>query len=156
LIELIVVTVILGLLATVAAPPLRGAMNRYELGRALETIETFDAQARRTARVSREAVDVTIRQDQRGTTLLSSSQAPQHSERVFRLPDTVRITDLRRARQATTGSDLTFRVNDRGRSASYAIALSRGKLTRWLVVLGTSGQLVPVATQEEADALLSP
>jgi prepilin-type N-terminal cleavage/methylation domain-containing protein len=155
LIELMVVIVILGLLTAIASLSLGGVMDRYQLSRAAETIEAFDGRVRRSARLSREALDAVIRRGNRDLIVKIPSQRTGNAEANYRLPRSVEINDVKLRDQAVTARDVTLHFNDQGRSASYAIQLRRGNSIRWLVVLGISGQVIPVASEEEADALLS-
>ena len=155
LIELIVVIAILGLLTAIASLSLGGVMDRYQLSRAAETIEAFDGRARRSARLSREALDAIIRRSNRELVVKLPSHSPGNPMASYRLPRSVEINDVKIGRQAITARDVTLNINDQGRSESYALQLRRGKMIRWLVVLGISGQVIPVDSEEEADALLS-
>ncbi len=155
LIELMVVIVILGLLTSLASLSLGGVMDRYQLSRAAETIEACDTRARRSARLSREAFDAVIRRSKRDLIVKAPLASPSQALANYRLPRNVEIDEVKLRRKAVTGRDVTINFSDQGRSESYAVELRRGKMTRWLVVLGISGQVVPVNSEEEADALLS-
>ena len=155
LIELMVVVVILGLITALASLSLGGVMDRYQLGRAAETLEAFDSQGRRDASRSREAVLAIIR---RGTNELVLRNAVERSSRAraqYRLPRNVEIGDIRMPRKSLTARDVTFTLSDRGRSPTYAVELRRGAMSRWIVILGISGQVIPMQSEDEVDAILS-
>jgi Tfp pilus assembly protein FimT len=152
MIELVVVMLILATLAGLVAFSLRGAMDRYQMNRALETIELFDAQARRQACRSRGPLQARI---DRGRNLLSIEPSARHSRATFRLPRQVEIAEIRMGRRAVAGGPFGLNINRHGQSDSYAVHLRRGTAERWLIVLGTSGQIIAVNDKGEADAILS-
>ena len=155
LIELMVVIAILVALTSLASLSLASVMDRYQLSRATDTIESFDSRARRSARLSREAFVGVIRRSANEFVVRAPQESPSNQSASFQLPQSVEITDVKLPRRAVTGRDVTINFTDQGRSASYAIELGRGKMTRWIVVLGISGQVIPASGEEEVDALLS-
>lgn len=153
LIELVVVMVLLALLASLTVYSLGGTMDRYRVSRAIETVELFDARARRAARTTRRGVNVTI--DRKSRELLIDPIDPQQENASFQLPSKVEIEEVRFAGSKRSQKQSDFSISGQGRSTTYAIQLRRGELTRWLVVLGFSGQVVPVNNESEVDAILS-
>ena len=146
LIELLFVLVIMAVLASIAVLSLGGFISRYQLAQATESIERFDARARRDARRYRKPVDTTIKLNRRR--LVNES-----SELEYSLPRSVTIEEVRVGRQATVGSQVKIDFDREGASPTYAVQLQRGKQSRWLIVLGTSGQVIPLASEGEVDAL---
>jgi prepilin-type N-terminal cleavage/methylation domain-containing protein len=155
LIELVVVVVILGMLAALAVISLRGTMDRYQLSRAAETIEMFDARARRDARTARVPVQATIQRNKRRLLIESPLQRRTKSNARYELPRSVEIKKLRMRRRVTVGSNFEIQFNREGSSPTYAVQLQRGKMTRWLVVLGLSGQIIALENEGEVDEILS-
>lgn len=155
LIEMTVVIAILALLTTMATLSLGGVMDRYRLSRAAEAIEAFDARARRSARLSREGFEAIIDRRDRELTIPAADRGRRIETAQYRLPRNVEISDIRMRRKVALGQKVAIRFSDQGASPTYAVELRRGKRTRWLVVLGISGQVVAVANEGEADALLS-
>ncbi|TWU58434.1 hypothetical protein Poly51_12120 [Rubripirellula tenax] len=152
LIELVIVIAITALLATIAALSLGGVMDRYRLGRAAETVEMFDARARREARVTGEAVAATI--DRAKGRFKVDAVGTDH-DRQYRLPGRVAITDMRLHRSFAAGSALSIKFDRDGHGPTYAIELTRGNMKRWLVMLGASGQVVSLDSEGEVDELFS-
>lgn len=152
LIELVVVMIIMGTLASMVVYSLGGTIDRHRMSQAVETIEIFDARARRTARTLRGAVNARI--DRSEGKLSVNADRPGHDVS-FRLPSRVEITEIRFGSKQLRGRETGFRVSAQGRSASYAVQLQRGKLTKWLVVLGFSGQVVTMDKEGEVNAILS-
>ena len=156
LIELVVVIVIMAVLSTLAVLSLGGTMDRYQLSRASETIEMFDARARRDARKSRQSIQGTI--DRNRQRLMIDSPIPGNKDwrsKQYRLPQSVEISQVRFRRSVTVGNRYAIPFNRNGGSPTYAIELQRGKMRRWLVVLGVSGQVLPLDSEGEVDAILS-
>jgi general secretion pathway protein H len=156
LIELIAVMAIMGLLASVAVTAVGGTMDRYRLSRAAETVEMFDARVRREARQTRRPHTAWI--DRRRNRLIVRGPDDRVSAS-FGLPGAVELAEFRikepgRATRAAHGS-IRFDVAGSGRSPTYAMRMKLGKQERWLVVLGFSGQVVPVKEKEAVDDLLS-
>ena len=151
LIELVVVIVIMAVLSTLAVLSLGGTMDRYQLSRASEAIEMFDARARRDARKSRQPIRATI--DRNRQRLVIDTPGPGNTQ--YRLPHSVGINKVRFRRRVTVGNNFEIQFNREGGSPTYAVELQRGKMSRWLVVLGASGQVVPLNNEGEVDAILS-
>lgn len=151
LIELVVVIVIMAVLSTLAVLSLGGTMDRYQLSRASEAIEMFDARARRDARRTRQPIQVTI--DRNRQRLVIDTPGPGNTQ--YRLPRSVVINKIRLRRSVAVAQDFELEINREGGSPTYAVQLQRGKMSRWLVVLGTSGQVVPLINEGEVDAILS-
>ncbi len=152
MIELVVVMVVLAILASLAVYSLGGTMDRHELNRAAETIEMFDARARRDARTSGQSLQASI---DRTRGLLTIRSPENREDRSFQLPGRVKITDIRMRRRVTAAGRVAMDINRRGHSPTYAVHLQRGKSGRWLVVLGLSGQVIPLRSEGEVDAILS-
>ena len=152
LIELLVVIVLLALLASLTIFSLRGTIDRQQMSRAIETVEMFDARARRTARSAQHAITAVI--DSRHGQL-SVSMNRESQDIFFRLPNRVTVSDLRLGKTSVRDSESKIEINGQGRSPTYAIQLQRGELKQWLVVLGFSGQVVASKNEGEVDAILS-
>lgn len=152
LLEVVIVLVILAVLSTLAVMSLSGTMNRYRISRAIETVERFDAVARRRASHQRVSVNASIDLS-RNRLKIESPLASR--DRVFPLPGGVEINRVRFPRQAAVGRELDIPFSDDGISPTYALELSRGNLSHWLVVLGVSGQVVHFDREEQIDEILS-
>lgn len=150
MIELVVVIMIIGLLATLAVISFGGTVDRYQLSRAVETIEMFDARARRDARASRRIVRTTIDRDDNRLVIESDEPSAQ-----YRIPRRVEIREIRVPRRAVVGSEFDVEFDREGRSVTYAIELKRGNMSRWMLVLGASGQVLTLASEREVDEILS-
>lgn len=159
LVELVVALVILVILSSIAAFSLSGTMDRYQLTRATETIEIFDARARRDARLSGQSLQTRI-DTGRGELHIESTSSPRGANasrptRTFRLPSNVVIQDIQLAKKVVIGRTFDTNINPQGQGVSYAVHLARGRMSRWLVILGTSGQTIEVQDQREANEILS-
>ena len=128
-------------------------MDRYQLSCAAETVEACDARVRRSARLSREAFDAVIGKQE--LIIRAPAERSRGALANYRLPRRVTIEDVKVRRMPITDRDVTINFSDQGRSDCYAVQLRRGTMTRWLVILGISGQVIAVNSEEEADALLS-
>ncbi len=148
LIELVVVMIVLGLLASIVIFSLRGNVQRRQLTRAVETFQMFDARARRDAMRLGNAT-VTIDKNRGKLTV-----AARRNEATYKLPSQVTIAEVRSPRGVQRGSKVEFAVGKQGNTPTYAVRFERGDVSQWLVIVGRSGQVVPVANQGEVDAIL--
>ena len=147
LIELLVVVAIMSLLATLAGVSLRGTMDRYHLTQAQAAIELSDARARRVARTNETPVVMRLDRGKNQMTFLDFS---------YSIPSAVRIASVRSDRRSEPGRQVAIQYGRDGSSPSYACELVRGSLTRWVVVIGSSGQIIQVDNRGAADELLRP
>lgn len=152
LIELVVVMVVLAILSSLAVFSLAATADRYQLSRAAEIVEMFDARARRDARSSQQPLQAVV---DRGRGRLQVNSSGTTEDATFRLPARVEISEIRLQRQLAVGKRVEIDVSSEGRCPTYAVALRRGKLTRWLVILGQTGQVIPLENEGEVDAILS-
>ncbi len=156
LIELVVVMVILGILAALVANSLSGVVARQQLSRAAQTIEMFDAKARREARRRRLPTEALIDRTRGRLTIDRIGRGDNGSpESTYRLPRQVKIKEVRMRRQGVVGTQVEIDINRFGQSPTYAVELQRGETSRWLVVLGLTGQVISLDSEGEADAILS-
>jgi prepilin-type N-terminal cleavage/methylation domain-containing protein len=155
LIEVVIVVVIMAILATLAVVSLGGIIDRYQLSRAIEAIEMFDARARRDARCGRQPVQATIQPSKRRLMIAPSGNESDRQATLFHLPGSVDIKEFRLRRQVAAGRDLEIQFNREGWSPTYAVQLQRGNMSRWLVVLGISGQVIELDNGGEVDEILS-
>lgn len=155
LIELVVVLAILGMLTALASLSLGGVMDRYQLGCAAEAIESWDGRIRRDASRSRAIIEAVIRPEKNEFLILDSPSAANAGQITTSMPGKVEIVGVKTQRRVVSGRDTPIRFNKQGRSPSYAIELKRGTMTRWLIILGFSGQVIAVDQEEDVDALLS-
>lgn len=152
LIELVVAIVIMAILSTIAAMSLRGTMGKYDLTRAAETIERFDANARRQARVTDESVELSI---DRNKKRLMVNVGGIDRDATYKLPGRVTISNIRLHRRFVAGNNFAIEVSENGQSPTYAVELTRGEMKRWLIIIGASGQVIPTESEDEVDALFS-
>ncbi|TWT52711.1 hypothetical protein Pla22_03370 [Rubripirellula amarantea] len=159
LVELVVALVILVVLSSIASLSLTGTMDRYQLTRATQTLEMFDARARRDARSSGQAIQTRIDTARGNLQLASLSEnrdgRSQTSQAAFRLPRTVTIEEIQLVRKMQVGRSFDYVVNPEGRSVSYAVHFQHGNMSRWIVVIGSSGQTVVAKDKREANEILS-
>ncbi len=150
LIELVVVMIVLALLSSLVVFSLRGTMDHHQLSRAVETFEIFDARARRDARSAQAQVLATIDRNRGRLTV-----GDRRDGATYHLPRQVEIAEIRLRRGSAVGSSMSIDVGRQGQTPTYAVCFQRGKTSRWLVVLGLSGQVIALDDQEEVDEILS-
>ena len=152
LLELVIVFVILGILSTIAITSLAGRVGNYQLTQATEIIGRADALARRQASHQRQPVNTSVA---RLSNLLRVSMSPKSSIRSFKLPKGVSIGETKFRQQTVATSNFDIRYNRYGISPSYAIKLIRGSQSRWIIVLGASGQIIQTNQSEEVNEILA-
>ena len=146
LIEMMLVVLLIGALAGAAAMsfvrPLRAA---------IEQIRAFDATARQVARRSGREVEIVI--DPYYRQLVRREEGRDIS--IFRLPDGLRIKQVRTSGNARQGSELTLAISPHGWSRSYALRLVGHEFDRWLLVAGMSGQVTVIEDESHVQDILS-
>ena len=152
LLELIIVFVIIGVLSTIAFTSLAGRVGDYQLTQATEIIGRADALARRQASHQRQPVSTSVA---RLANLLRVDLSPKSSIRSFKLPKGVSIGETRFRQQTVATTDFDITYNHYGISPSYAIKLTRGAQSRWIIVLGASGQIIQTNESAEVHELLA-
>jgi prepilin-type N-terminal cleavage/methylation domain-containing protein len=152
LLELVVVFVILGVLSTIAMTSLSGRIGNYQLTQAAEIIGRVDAHARRQASRQRQPVSTSVA---RLANLLRVSTPQDLETRSFRLPNGVSIGETKFRQQIVATTDFDIRYNRYGISPSYAMKLNRGSQSRWIIVLGASGQIIQTNEAEEVNEILA-
>lgn len=144
MVELVIVIVLIAILSTTAALSLRPIMQRRELNRAVQQITLNDSAARATARRLNQPALLTIDSRAKRAEYLCAGR-----RRRFSLPGNVevdQIVGIVRSEPLWVGRD--------GRSATYAVALSIGEATRWVLIAGGSGQTITAAGPREVGDLL--
>ena len=138
LIELIVVVLLMGILASMTTISVRGAIVRGRLTRAADLVQRFDVALRRAARSERRPVVGQIDRKRGRLTIDAGGNEP----RLITLPKHVLIETIRF--RASTGSSRSNRIiADRdGASPTYALRLSSGGSQRWVLLVGGTGQVI--------------
>ena len=131
LIELVVVLVLMAIIASMATLSLRGVMVRYQLSQGVEVIQRFDAALRRSARLDR-------RGDAGEINRAAGRLAVAKLDESYVLPKSVQIRSVR----VSDSTSRSVSVSGQGASPSYAIELSSGDASRWVLLVGGSGQFV--------------
>lgn len=152
LVELVIVLLIAALLSSIALVSLGGTVDRYRLARGVEVIQQFDQRARRDARITRNSVVASID----GTAGRISIASPNGNETTkLELPSRIQIGSVRVLGQRRIGRQCNLVIDARGRGPTYAVELKRGSMTRWVMILGQSGQTITTADVDRVDALFS-
>ena len=153
-IELVVVLVILSMMAGITFFSLVGVSNNHQINMAIETVQRFDATARRHATTNQQPLTATINQQESVFRLVHASG----DSSTFDFPSTVAISSLYVREQSgsvRSAGQLQLDFNSCGQCQSYAVAIERDGQRRWVVVLGKSGQVVTASDREVIDDLLS-
>ena len=151
LIEVMLVVLLIGLLAGAAAMsfarPLRAARARE----AIAQVSAFDAAARQVARRSGGAVQIVI--DAYEQRFVRREQGRDVSS--YRLPDGLRIEQVRTGNDERDTSQRTVNVSAHGWSRTYAVRVVGPDLDRWLLVAGLSGQVSVIEDESTVDDILT-
>ena len=152
LIEVVAVIVVLSILSTITAVALGPTLDRQRLSQAIEKLEWFDAKARRSAQANRSTVSAKIDPSKNRLVIQTSNQQEDVS---LRLPSNVEISKVQLAGKPSSTRSESIQVSPSGYSTSYAVLLKRGELSKWVLVLGGSGQVVQFDNAKDVNALLS-
>ena len=145
-----VVLVLMALLASLATTSVRAVVLRQRLARAAEVVEQFDRALRRSARYQRRNVAGAI--DRRRGRFSVAESAERTS--VFDLPRQVSIDAIRFGTRRSSAIGETLVASGDGATASYAIRLQCGDASRWVLMVGGSGQVVHDLNQSSIDSIL--
>lgn len=149
LIELVVVLVILAVLAALATYPLRGAVVRGSLARAVEVVERFDQALRREARSRRQGVSGSI-----DRSLGKLTVGDPNGLRTFQLPSRVSIDAIRFAGNRPSAATTTVAAGGDGSTDTYALRLAVGDARTWVLLVGGTGQVIHPTDAAQTRALL--
>lgn len=152
LLELVITLVILGVLSAIATTSLTGRIGHHQLTQASRVIAYSDTYARRQASNQRQSVRTSVA---RLANLLRVKTPQEQKDRSFKLPGGISIADVKFAGQAITTTNFDIQYNQYGISRSYALKLTKGSLSRWIIVLGASGQIIQSNNEEEVNEILS-
>jgi hypothetical protein len=111
---------------------------RQRLARGAEVVEQFDTALRRAARERRGPVVGEINVSRRQLTIDPSADR----SKAFTLPDRVTVKDVRIGSRRTNSPENRIVASHDGSSQSYALRLSIGDATRWVLLVGGTGQVV--------------
>ena len=149
LIEVMVACAILAIIAGVVALSLRGRIRATQLAQANSQIEAADRAARNIARNN--GLGATISFDARDNEV--RVQVARRVHKIVRLPAAVTLGSVRVGRGRSRAADGLV-VSPLGQSPTYAVELTYGEQSRWIVVAGLSGQAFRTQKTEQVDALL--
>ncbi|MCP4943401.1 MAG: type II secretion system protein [Planctomycetaceae bacterium] len=152
LLELMIVFTILGLFATIAMTSLASRVGDYRFTQAMEIIGRVDAYARRQASTQRQTVRTSVASL---TNVLRVGSPEDPTTRSFKLPTGIRIGQTKFRKQTIPTTDFDIRYNPYGISPTYAMKLTQGSQSRWIIVLGSSGQIIQTNEAGEVDEILS-
>ncbi|MCH1439062.1 MAG: type II secretion system GspH family protein [Rubripirellula sp.] len=152
LLELMIVFVILSLLATIAMTSLASRVGDYRFTQAVEIIGRVDAHARRQASTQRRTVCTSVA-TMASTLRVSTAQDP--NIRSFKLPSGIHIGETKFRQQTSPTTDFDIRYNQYGASPTYAFKLTQGSQSKWIIVLGASGQIIQTSEVGEVNDILS-
>lgn len=152
LLELMIVFAILGVLATIAMTDLATRTGEYKLTQAMEMIERADAHARRQSMTQRRPVLTSVATL---TNVLQVGTPEDQDSRSFRLPSGIRIGQTRFRQRTIPTTNFDIHYNRHGISPTYAMKLTQGSQSRWIIVLGASGQIIRTNEAGEVNEILS-
>ena len=147
LVELVVVLAIVAVLAGGVMLSVRSHLARARLMAACRLLAAWDAETRQAARAADRPLLLRI---------ASSGTVRLPGRKPRRLGRGIVADRLWTQRQATRQGTLNVVVATTGQSETYAVRLtSSGRVSRWVVVLGGSGQVLELEDTREVQALLA-
>ncbi len=148
LIELIAVLVIVAVVAGLVVWSVRSHLARARMTAACELLRACDGNVRHVARAHGTSLALQVR------SATSSIHLP--NGRVESLGRGITVDRLWTPRAAGNRGTLHVVMSPTGQSDTYAIRLKSGKkLTRWIVVLGASGQCIEMKRERQVRQLLA-
>ena len=148
LVELIAVLVIAAIVAGMVVLSVRSHLARAKMTAACELLQACDSNVRHVARAHGTGLALQI--------LAGKSSIRMPNGQVRSLGRGVSIDRLWTPRAAANSGTLHVVMSPTGQSDTYAVRLNAGeKVTRWLVVLGASGQCLQFKREKDVRQLLS-
>ncbi|WP_339911638.1 prepilin-type N-terminal cleavage/methylation domain-containing protein [Symmachiella dynata] len=152
LVELLVVIVVIGLLASLAMTRLGGVTNRARLQAEVARISALDSALRTQA--ARRAEPATLRLDLETGLIERLSGSDERMSRSVELGRTVQISRVLTAMRETNGGRITVDYSRQGSSETFAIELtSTGGEVTWLMFAGLTGQVTQMEEQRDVERI---
>ncbi len=149
LIELIAVLVLCAVLAGIVVVSVRSHVARANLTSSCEMLMACDSHARHVAHERGQPTRLLIGSGDRATIRLPNGQ-------IRTVARGVKIDRLWTARTSTQTGTLQVVMTANGQSETYAVRLTAGeKLSRWIMVLGGSGQTLVMKDERRVRRLLA-
>ncbi len=154
LLELIVVLSIAAILSSVVVLSLGSHFQQAAVARAIDSLTTADHIARRTA-VEPTAAGVVLDYDLPRHRVKLTTLNTSQSSRTFSWSEKVALSDLQVLdNRGWTSSGEAIEFSYSGNSPTYSMRLTSGKVSRWLVIFGMTGQATVYETPESFAELL--
>ena len=156
LIELMVVVLIMGLMASVAVLSVRGHIDRARWTRSFEQIEQLDRIGRIAARRDASRYQLRFNRAKRSVELYAvESNVFKKKLREVKLPTSLEFASFQKAGNVGRGNDFEVEIASNGQSPSYALSIqTSSSQPQWLVVLGFSGQQIRMENARDVAAIL--
>lgn len=149
LIELVAVLALCAVVAGIVVVSVRSHVARANLASSCEMLMACDSHARHVAHERGRPTRLLIDSGDRATIRLPNG-------RIRAVARGVKIDRLRTARTSTRTGTLQVVMTADGQSETYAVRLTAGeKLSRWVVVLGGSGQTLVLKDERRVRRLLA-
>ena len=160
-VEMLAVLALLGLMSGITMLSLAGLHHASEASQIASRLAFADAMIREAARRRgaplRLVLDATAGELREAPVKRDGNddEDGRRSRRVYRLPDGWRIDRVIASAGAGPGFDATsIRISPHGQSASYAVKFGNGRTSRWIVVLGMTGQRIDANDEQEIRDIL--
>lgn len=152
LIELTVVLLILGIVAAAVTLKMAGPVSRMKLQDVVERVRQFDSHTRSYARQNDKALRVEI--DLAENSIFRFDEITGQIGRELELPSGFNIEECRTiTRQKSTDTTL-LKYSSQGVSRSYALKLADKLHSKWILIIGLSGEVVELEDEIEVQKIL--
>ncbi len=149
LIELTVVLLILGVVMTAVILRVSGPVSRAKMQDVVRQIKHFDNFTRSFSRQHNKALEVKIDLIKNSMSRFDSDE--KIAGRSLGLPSGFDFTNFLTTSDTETSDSVLLRYSRHGLSRSYALELSDGSRSQWLVFAGLTGEAVEFSNEENEE-----
>ena len=151
-VEMLAVLVLAGLLAALATLSLAAPLRAADRQRVADRIAFADPLARNAARTAHCSGKIGFESE--ASRVLDSGTRPPRE--LYRLPAGWRLDRLLKSRGGESSDAMAVAVSAAGLSCSYAVRISSGEASEWIVINGITGRAEEFEDEQKAIEMLAP
>jgi type II secretion system protein H len=152
LVELTVVLLIMGIVAAAVTLKMSGPVSRVKLQDVVKQVKQFDTLTRSYTRQQGKAVRVNVDLSENRISRLDDEGEPLG--RPLQLPSNFKIEKCLIASQQDASDMALLKYNSQGMTHSYAIKLADKLQSKWIIIIGLTGQVVELKNEQEVQEIL--
>ena len=152
LIELTVVLLIMGIIAAIVTLKISGPVSQVKLQDVAERIKQFDIHTRSYARQHGKALRVDV--DLSKNCISRWDNAGNQLGQPLKLPSNFSIEKCQVASQQQVRNATLLKYSSQGMTHSYAIKLADKSQSKWIFIIGLTGELVELENEQNVQKIM--